>query len=58
MRWLIIVLLVSLLALLVAAAAVALHICYQRAKLRRNPAVGATGRALDPADEADQDIEP
>jgi hypothetical protein len=58
MRWLIIVLLVSLLALLVAAAAVAFHICYQRAKLRRSPVVGATGKALDPADEADQDMEP
>lgn len=57
MRWLIIVLLVSLLALLVAAAAVAFHICCQRAKLRRNPVKGA-GRVLDPADEADQDIEP
>jgi hypothetical protein len=56
MRWLIIVLLISLLALLFVAAAVAFHICCQRAKLRRNPAKGA-GKILDPADEADQDLE-
>ena len=36
MRWLIIVLLGSLLALLIAAASVACHILIQRAKLRRN----------------------
>jgi hypothetical protein len=58
MRWLIIVLLVSLLALLFVAASVTCHILTQRAKLRRNSAVGANGKPLDPADEADQDMEP
>jgi hypothetical protein len=57
MRWLIIVLLVSLLALLLAAAAVACHICLQRAKLRRNQVI-RDERALDTAEEADQDLEP
>ncbi len=57
MRWLIIVLLVSLLALLLAAAGVACHICFQRARLRRNLLVGDE-IALDTADEADQDQEP
>ena len=56
MRWLIIVLLVSLLALLFVAASVTCHILTQRAKLRRNSARGA-GKILDPADEADQDLE-
>jgi hypothetical protein len=56
MRWLIIVLLVSLLALLFVFASVACHILIQRAKLRRNSARGA-GKILDPADEADQDLE-
>jgi hypothetical protein len=57
MRWLIIVLLVSLLALLIAAASVACHILIQRAKLRRNLVMGATAKVLDPADEADQYLE-
>jgi hypothetical protein len=57
MRWLIIVLLVSLLALLIAAASVACHIMIQRAKLRRTPIKGA-GRVLDPVEDADQDLEP
>ena len=56
MRWLIIVLLVSLLALLIAAASVACHILIQRAKLRRKSQTGA-GKVLNPADEADQDLE-
>jgi len=41
MRWLIIVLLVSLGALLFAVAGVARHIWVQRAKLRRNPPADA-----------------
>jgi hypothetical protein len=40
MRWLLIVLFVSLGGLLLAAAGVALHIRLQRAKLRRKPAAG------------------
>jgi hypothetical protein len=57
MRWLIIVLLVSLLALLLAAAGVACHICFQRAKLSRNQVI-RDEKALDAAEEADQDLEP
>lgn len=56
MRWLIIVLLVSLLAMLLAAAGVALHIWLQHLKLRRQSATGAE-RAFDQADETDQDQE-
>ena len=55
MRWLMIGLLVSLFALLVAAAGVARHI-YQRAKLRRKP-VANIDLALDPPEEADQELE-
>ncbi|MGA2635728.1 MAG: hypothetical protein ABSF16_15950 [Terracidiphilus sp.] len=57
MRWLIIVLLVSLLALLIAAASVACHILIQRARLRCNSQKEA-GKVLDPVDEADPDLEP
>ncbi len=56
MRWLIIVLLVSLLALLFAAAGLARHI-FECAKLRRKPVSGA-GTAPDPAEEPDLDTEP
>jgi hypothetical protein len=49
------VLLVSLAALLLAAAAVAIHI-YRRAKLRRKPAAD-TDPAIDPAEEADAEAE-
>jgi hypothetical protein len=51
MGWLVIVLLVSLLALLIAAAGVALHI-YQRAKFRRKPIANADP-SLGPAEETD-----
>jgi hypothetical protein len=52
MRWLMIGLLVSLGALLLAAAGVARHIWLQRARLSSKPPVSAS-RAQDPADEAD-----
>jgi len=47
MRWLMVVLLVSLGALLIAAAGVARHIWQQRAKLRSEPpqAIEATGKS-------------
>ena len=51
MGWLVIVLLVSLLALLFAAAGVALHI-YQRARLRREP-IAITDSLPGPAEETD-----
>jgi hypothetical protein len=51
MGWLVIVLLVSLLALLFAAAGVALHI-YRRARLRRKPIANADP-SLGPAEETD-----
>ncbi len=54
MRWLVIVLLASLVALLFVAASVACHILIQRARLRCN----AQKKVLDPADEADLDPEP
>jgi hypothetical protein len=63
MRWLMIGLLVSLLALLLAAAGVARHILLQRASLRRK-AVVSTDAAHDPAPSAtfdpaeDTDTEP
>jgi hypothetical protein len=56
MRWLLIVLLVSLAALLIAAAGMTLHIWVQRARLRSRPPEGA-GTAPDPAEEADQETE-
>jgi len=56
MRWLMIALLVSLLALLIAAAGLARHI-YLRSKLRSKPAT-VSGKVVYPADEADQEPEP
>lgn len=56
MRWLMIGLLVSLLALLLAAAGVARHIWLQRAALRRKPVANVElphDPALDPAEETD-----
>jgi uncharacterized protein (DUF58 family) len=52
MRWLMIALLVSLGALLIAAAGMARHIWSQRAKLRREPSA-----ALEPAEESDLEPE-
>ena len=46
MRWLLIALLVSLAALLIAAAAMTLHIWVQRARFRSKPSAG-NGRVLD-----------
>jgi hypothetical protein len=56
MRWLLIVLLVSLAGLLMAAAGVAIHIVVQRSRLRSKPRKGA-GPAPDPAGDADQETE-
>ncbi|MGA2169538.1 MAG: hypothetical protein ABSG62_15110 [Terracidiphilus sp.] len=63
MRWLMIGLLVSLGALLFAAGALARHIWLQRASLRSNPDAGpvlhlVTNAAVDPVEEADQELEP
>lgn len=55
MLWLMIVLLLSLLAMLFAAAGVASHI-HQRAKFRSKPVAGAAG-TLDPVEEAGHDLE-
>jgi hypothetical protein len=58
MRWLIIAFLVSLLALLLAAAGVARHIMLQRANLRRKPVASIEpphDPALDSAEETDQE---
>jgi hypothetical protein len=52
MRWLLIVLLVSLAALLFAAAGVARHILVRRARIRSKPDVGAS-RDSEPAAETD-----
>jgi hypothetical protein len=52
MRWLMIALLVSLGALLLAAAGVARHIWLQRSQLSSKPVVSAS-QPRDPADEAD-----
>jgi hypothetical protein len=62
MRWLMIGFLVSLAALLVAAAGVARHIWLQRARLHSNPSAGPAPNkgaraAFNPADEIDQEIE-
>jgi len=56
-------LLVSLGALLFAAGALARHIWLQRASLRSNPDAGpvlhlVTNAAVDPVEEADQELEP
>jgi hypothetical protein len=52
MRWLLIVLLVSVLALLVAAAGVARHIVLQRSQQRARQN-GPQGEPVEPADESD-----
>lgn len=59
MRWMMIVFLVSLAALLLAAAGVARHIWLQRARLRGNPGAGSIAgkAAFDPIEEIDQEIE-
>ena len=61
MRWMMIVFLVSIAALLLAAAGVARHIWLQRARLRSNPNAGVTPRpatipAFDPVEETDQEL--
>jgi hypothetical protein len=63
MRWLMIGLLVSLGALLLAAAGVARHIWIRRSKLRSKPAAGqvsraAPGKPVDPAEETEPEVEP
>jgi hypothetical protein len=62
MRWMMIALLVSVAALLLAAAGVARHIWLQRARLHSNPDAGPvpkrpSSKAFDPIDEIDQEIE-
>lgn len=58
MRWLLIALLVSLAALLIAAALMTLHIWVQRAQFRSRPSSGA-GQIFDahPGQEEETDIE-
>jgi len=56
MRWLVIALFVSLLALLIAAAALARHILLQRARIRSNPSAGAVP-VPGPAEESDVETE-
>ncbi|MGA2650045.1 MAG: hypothetical protein ABSF28_05970 [Terracidiphilus sp.] len=65
MRWLMIGLLASLAALLLAAAGVARHIFVQRGKLRRQTATGerktlplTPGQIIDPAEDMEHDLEP
>lgn len=63
MRWMMIALLVSLAALLVAAAGVARHIWLQRSRLHSNPNAGpvlnlAGPPVFDPVEEVDSEIEP
>ena len=62
MRWLMIALLVSLAALLLAVAGVARHIWLQRARHRGNSGAGpiprpAAGAAFDPVEEIDHELE-
>jgi hypothetical protein len=62
MRWLMIALLASLAALLLAAAGVARHIWLQRARHRSKSDTGpvpgpAAGAAFDPAEEIDHELE-
>jgi uncharacterized membrane protein len=57
MRWLLIALLVSLAALLIAAAGGARHIWLQRAQLRAKPAAGANS-APDAVEQTDVETEP
>jgi hypothetical protein len=61
MRWMMIVFLVSIAALLLAATGVARHIWLQRARLHSNPDAGPVqkrppGKVVDPVDEIDQEI--
>jgi len=56
MRWLMIALLVSLAAMLIAAAGGALHIWVQHRQSRSRPPAG-TGAAPDPAEETDTETE-
>jgi hypothetical protein len=61
MRWMMIVLLVSLAALLLAAAGVARHIWLQRSRLHSNPGAGPTlnkahKEAAESVEEIDQEI--
>ena len=63
MRWMMIAFLVSIVALLVAAAGAARHIWLQRTKLHSNPDAGAAIVAksapkavLDPVEETDRDL--
>ena len=63
MRWLMIGLIVSLVALLSAVAGVARHICIQRDKLRRETGAGKAssttpGQVIDPAEDMEHDLEP
>jgi hypothetical protein len=62
MRWLMIALLVSVLALLLAAAGVARHIWLQRSRLHSNPEAGPerkhAANAFDPVEDVDQESEP
>jgi hypothetical protein len=62
MRWLMIALLVSVVALLLAAAGVARHIWLQRSRLQSNPEAGpgrepAANPAFAPVEEIDQETE-
>ena len=61
MRWMMIAFLVSIAALVLAAAGVARHIWLQRARLHSNPDAGPvqkrpSGKVVDPVDEIDQEI--
>ena len=56
MRWLLIVLLVSLVAMLIAAAGMTLHIWLQRARQRSRSSAGAA-KTPDTAEESDQETE-
>jgi len=56
MRWLLLVLLVSLAAMLIAAFGGALHIWIQRRRSRSKPSAG-TGTASGPAEETDTETE-
>ena len=58
LRWLMIGLLVSLGALLIAAAGAARHILLQRRRHRMEAAVAADARGVSEADRAEQDREP
>ena len=66
MRWMMLAFLVSLAALLLAAAGVARHIWLQRSRLNSNPNAGPSaglglnktrGASFDPLEEIDQEIE-